>query len=91
MLIPIFAQTMVVSLLLIVALVLVEENRRPYFALLFIVAYLVSRILVILPGTLGLHLGLIHNWVGHFLKVAWVLIFLWIGPLRAKDIGLTLK
>lgn len=91
MFLTVFAQTIVVSLILIATLFLVKQNHRPYFALLFIAAYLVSRIVVRLPFALDLHLGLIHSWLGHFLMIGWVLIFLWIGPLRAKDIGLTLK
>ena len=91
MFLSVLPQTVGVFLVIMIAFAMVKQNRRPYFALLFIIAYLVSRIVVPLPHALGLHLGLDHNWVGHFLMIGWVLIFLWIGPLRAKDIGLTLK
>ncbi len=94
MLLPRFLDTIVMSLVLVVALFVVKQNRRPWFAFLFLVAYLVARIAVLLPlpQVLDLHPeGLVHNWIGHLLKIAWVLVFLWIGPLKAEDIGLTLK
>lgn len=94
MLLPRILDTIVMSLVLVVALFVVKQDRRPWFAFLFLVVYLVARIAVLLPlpQVLDFHPdGLVHNWIGHLLQIAWVLVFLWIGPLRAEDIGLTLK
>ncbi|TVQ21778.1 MAG: CPBP family intramembrane metalloprotease [Spirochaetaceae bacterium] len=90
---PIIVDTIVLSLITAVAVLPAKRNRRPNFALLFLVVYAVSRIVTRLPSpdALGLHPeGLAYNWVGHLFIIAWVLIFVRIGPLRAKDIGLTL-
>ena len=89
---PIFLNTIVMLLMVIIALFLVNQNRRPFFALLFLVVYLVDGIVNILPFVFDFQPeGLIYNWIGQSLKIAWVLIFLWLCPLKAKDIGLTFK
>lgn len=85
------AQTIAVILALVLASVLVKEDRRPLFVVLFLSAHLVSRFVIRLPLVLDLHLGLRHNWVGHILVIAWVLLFLKMGPIGAKEIGLTWK
>ncbi len=85
------AQITIILLLLVVVLALTNQDRRPYYAFLFLVFKLVDSILLRLPSTLGLQQGFDWNWIGKFLTIAWVLVFLWIGPLSAKNIGLTLK
>ena len=89
MFLSVLPQTVGVFLVIMIAFAMVKQNHRPYFAILFIVAYLVSRIVVRLPDALGLQLN--YNWIGHVLVIAWVLFFLWISPLKPKDIGLTLR
>ncbi len=94
MFLPVLLDTLVVALIAATALLLAKQNRRPRFALLFLVVYAVARTVNRLPSpeALGLHPeGLAYNWVGHLFMVAWVLIVVRIGPLWAKDIGLTLS
>lgn len=86
-----FFYTGIVLAVVVIAYLLIKQKRSPYFAFLFLLIYSVARIVNQLPGSLGLSLGLIHNWIGHFLIIALIILFLWLGPLRAKDIGLTLK
>ena len=91
MFLPLFAQILVIFLVLVFALVLVRQNRRPYFAFLFLTVLFIALIIRRLPLVFDLHLGLYYNWIGVFLVIPWVLIILWLTPLRGKDIGLTLK
>ncbi len=91
MFISVILQTIVVFLVLIAALYMVKQNRRPYFALLFLIVYIGARLVVRLPQIQDLHPGLHHNWTGQILIVAWVLFCLWISPLTPRDIGLTLR
>ncbi len=94
MFVPVLFDAVALLMVVIVALLVVRQHRRPYFAFLFLVVFVVARIVSILPlpHALGLHPeGLVYNWIGHLLQIAWVLVFLWAGPLSAKDIGLTFK
>lgn len=91
-LLPILSDTIVMSLIIALALFPAKQSRRPLFAFLFLVVYAVARIASLLPHTEALRSlseGLAHNWAGHLFIIAWVLIFVRIGPLRASDIGLT--
>ena len=93
MFLPILLDTIAVSLTVAIALLLARHNHRSYFGLLFLVVYAVARVVNRLPSpdALGIHPeGLAYNWVGHLFMLAWVLIVVRIGPLRARDIGLTL-
>lgn len=92
MFLPLLIDAIAIILVLLIALLLVKENRRPLYAVLFLVVYLVARFVNQLPFLLGFFpQNLQFNWYGHLLMMAWVLIFVWISPLKAKDIGLTLK
>ncbi len=84
-------QIIVVFLVIIVALILFKPEKRPHYAFLFLGVYLVARIVNMFPLFLDFHIGLKFNWIGHLLIIAWVLIFIRLGPLKPKDIGLTLE
>jgi len=92
MFLPLLVDAIAVIVAIVIALLLVKQNQRPLYAVLFFVVYLVARIVNQLPFLLGFFpQNLQFNWYGHFLMIAWVLIFVWLSPLQAKDIGLTLK
>ncbi len=81
----------VTTALVVLALLLVRDRRSSY-AMLFVTLMALDAVLLHVPGVLDLHPeGTQWNWIGKFLGVAWVLLFLRFGPLSARDIGLTLR
>ncbi len=92
MVLPRLLDTITLFLVVTIALLWVKKDRRPIYAFLFLAVYLIARLVNVLPVLLNFHIeGLIFNWFGHIFQIAWVLIFLWLSPLKAKDIGLTFK
>lgn len=87
-------QLAAVLLGLVLCLIVSKQNRRTYFAFLFILVYVIAHVANRLPQFFNVYsvldLGLSYNWIGHLLMILVVLLFLWYGPLSAKDIGLTL-
>ena len=91
---PALFDTVAMSLIAGIAMLLARRDRRPVYLLLFLVVYAGARIVNRLPhpDLLGLPPeGLAYNWVGHLFMIAWVLIVVRIGPLRASTVGLTLR
>jgi len=81
-----------VTIPLVIIALFVVRDRRPRYAALFVALYALDFVLLWLPGLLDLHpAGAQWNWLGKFLGVVWVLVFLRFGPLSAKDMGLTLR
>ena len=92
MFLPLLVDVIVIVVIILVALLLVKENRRPIYAGLFLVGYLGARLVNQLPFFLGFFPeNLQFNWYGHVLMIVWVLAFVWISPLKAKEVGFTLK
>lgn len=82
----------VVTIPLVVIALFPVRDRRPRYAVLFLALMALDAVLLWLPGLLNLHpAGVQWNWIGKFLSVVWVLVFLRSGPLSARDVGLTLR
>lgn len=90
-----FFRLVIITLIVIIALLMIKKKRYLYYAFLFLVFKAVDSLLLRLPSIIDsiyfYSQGLQWNWLGKFLSIAWVLLFLWLGPLSASDIGLTLK
>lgn len=75
----------------LVAFLLVRE-RRPWYAIVFLALFALDTAVLISPSILELHPeGLTWNWIGKFLSVTWVLLFVRLGPVSTEDCGLTLR
>lgn len=72
------------------ALLLAQQGRRPAWAAAFLLVLALEATLVRLPEAIGLAPEAWEwNWAGRLLSLIWVAIFWWLGPLTAKDLGLT--
>ena len=81
-----------VTIPLVVGALLLVHKRRPWYAITFLALFALDNTVLLLPSVLELHPeGLEWNWLGKFAGVAWVVLFIWLGPLSAKDIGVTLR
>lgn len=81
-----------VTIPFVVIALLLARNRRSRYAIVFLTLFALDIIVLFAPSAFGFHPEWLEwNWIGKFLSVAWAALFIWLGPLSPKDVGITLR